>query len=115
MGACDFSTYGSGKTLDEAYKNAVDAALYEHGHDSYNGTISTTDSVRIDSGAPRYGTKAFTKYLHKYYADTHNWDTEKWKTRAVELTGKALKEYRKRNGLERKRVKVFFFFGIAGC
>lgn len=42
MGACSFTTRASGNTMSEAYRNAVDDAETEYGHDSYNGTISTT-------------------------------------------------------------------------
>lgn len=110
MGACDFATIGAGKDLKDAYNNAVEDALYQHGHDPYNGTISTTSLMGLASNAPRYGTKAFNKYVHNAL-DT----MPKWQCYAVEVKGKALKEYRKQHGLERKRIKVFYFFGIAGC
>lgn len=110
MGACSFYQSAYGKDLQDAYKNAVDEARYEHGHDSYNGTISTTDLIGLDSSAPRYGTKAFSKYLNKRL-DT----MDKWSCLAVEVTGKALKEYRQRHGLQRRKIKVYFFYGIAGC
>lgn len=42
MGAYDFHASVYGETADEAYKEAVDEALYEYGRDPYNGTISTT-------------------------------------------------------------------------
>ena len=45
MGACSFSTYATGKTVEQAYQNAVEQAQFEYGHDSYNGTISTTSGV----------------------------------------------------------------------
>jgi len=42
MGAHDFHAQSYGVTADEAYKDAVDQAHYDYGHDAYNGTISTT-------------------------------------------------------------------------
>ena len=45
MGAHNFHTQAYGVTADEAYKEAVDAAIYDYGHDAYNGTISTTSGV----------------------------------------------------------------------
>lgn len=42
MGACNFIEFGRGKTKEEAFDRLVDDALWEHGHDPYNGTISTT-------------------------------------------------------------------------
>ncbi len=112
MGACDFTLIKHGKTLQDAFDNAVEDALHEHGHDAYNGTISTTSLHGIDNNAPRYGTKAFDKYLNKQF-DING--IQKWECRAVEIKGKALKEYRRRRGLERKKIKVYLFFGLAGC
>jgi hypothetical protein len=110
MGACSFKCYGVGKDLNEAYENACAEVRFNQGHDSYNGTISTTMKTSEDSDAPRFGTKAFSAHLNKAFETI-----PKWECRAVEVTGKALKEYRERNGLQRKRIKVYFFFGIAGC
>jgi len=42
MGAHNFHASVYGETADEAYKDAVDEALFEYGHQRYNGTISTT-------------------------------------------------------------------------
>lgn len=42
MGGHNFETYALGKDAADAYSKAYDRALYEHGHDPYNGTISTT-------------------------------------------------------------------------
>lgn len=41
MGAHNFEHWQRGKTAEDAFRRAVDDALYEHGHNSYNGTIST--------------------------------------------------------------------------
>jgi hypothetical protein len=45
MGAVNIECELDGKSLEDAYKKAVDYALYEYGHNTYNGTISTTDGV----------------------------------------------------------------------
>lgn len=42
MGAQTFITWGYGKTLKDAYQNAVEEARDYYGEDPYNGTISTT-------------------------------------------------------------------------
>lgn len=112
MGACNFKTLAAGKDLNDAFKNAVDAALYEHGRDNYNGTISTTSLCGIRGGMPRYGTKAFYDAVERLHDKN---GLQKWDCWAVEVTGKALKAYRQRHGLERRRIRVFFFFGLAGC
>lgn len=44
MGAVDFCIKVHGKTAQEAFDSAVDAALYEHGHSGYTGSIAEKDS-----------------------------------------------------------------------
>lgn len=46
MGACSFQITSYGKSISEAYSNAVADAIHEYGNDAYNGTISTTSGVR---------------------------------------------------------------------
>ena len=112
MGWANFEVLSHGKDLRSAYNNAVENARFEYGHDSYNGPISTTSGVQLDLNAPRYGTKAFDKYITRRF-DKDN--MPKYSCFAVELTGKALKEYRQRHRLERKRIRVFYFYGLVGC
>jgi len=45
MGAHDFSTQSYGETHSQAYKEAVEQAEYDEGHNPYNGTISTTSGA----------------------------------------------------------------------
>lgn len=45
MGAQLIQLTARGASLKEAYTNAVEDAIFEHGNDSYNGTISTTNGV----------------------------------------------------------------------
>ena len=47
MGAHNFHTTMYGETASEAYRDAVDDALFEEGHNPYNGTISTTNGFTI--------------------------------------------------------------------
>jgi hypothetical protein len=52
MGATQFKVRYSGKTADEAYRNACDDAEEEYGHqEGYNGTISTTHGFRDETEA----------------------------------------------------------------
>lgn len=52
MGACQFKVRSTGKTIEEAYKNACDDAEQEYGtQDGYNGTISTTHSFKDETEA----------------------------------------------------------------
>ena len=118
MGAYDFGTARVTKTPKEAYKKAVEEALYEHGHDGYNGTISTTDSYYYFNGDdhPRWGTKKFDDWENKILS-RDNGPIQKWGAcGCVEITGKAAKEIKEVNGLKGKRgLKVWYFFGWAAC
>ena len=50
MGATQFKTRSTGKTVEEAYRRACEIAEDEYGHqDGYNGTISTTDGFRDET------------------------------------------------------------------
>lgn len=44
MGAAQFTTTAEGKDAKEAFKNAVEEAGYEYGHDGYTGTIAEKSS-----------------------------------------------------------------------
>jgi len=111
MGACDFGQIEFGKTVDDAYQKACDEALYESGHDAYNGTISTTHGfVMFKYNAHRDLWKQTDELIEK------SRKIEKWgRCGAMILTGKRAVEYKKRNGLKGKRGVVVCFFGMAAC
>ena len=44
MGAREFTTTASGATASEAFKNAVEDALYLYGHGGYTGSIAEKTS-----------------------------------------------------------------------
>ena len=46
MGACDFQVVQFGRDARDAFDAATRAALYEYGHNPYNGTISTVRDFR---------------------------------------------------------------------
>ena len=116
MGATNFSATKIAKTPREAYKAAVKGAEYEHGHDGYNGTISTTDRYYFFNEHPRWGTKKFDKWEDKILSND-NGPVQKWEAcGCVEIKGKAAKEIKEVNGLKGKRgLKVWYFFGLAAC
>lgn len=62
MGATTFKLYSRGKSLKEAYNSAVEDAVFEHGNDPYNGTISTTMGV-VDMTKQYLASK---KELHEF-------------------------------------------------
>ena len=45
MGADPFVTSASGDTAKAAFDKAVEAALYQYGHDGYTGSIAEKDSI----------------------------------------------------------------------
>lgn len=49
MGAAEFVTEASGKTMQEAWDTAKEKALYDHGHAGYSGTIAEKPGF-IDCG-----------------------------------------------------------------
>jgi hypothetical protein len=102
---------GKFKNENEAYRKAVQEALDYYGHqDGYNGTISTSCGVKLDSSAPKFGTKAWEKYedmmLEKLQKRGH--------CIAVEVKGKTANEIKVKRGFAGKRgIKVYYFFGWA--
>lgn len=50
MGAEFFETKSNGKSVEEAFKKAVDQALYDHGHSGYTGTIAEKDEFQTIPG-----------------------------------------------------------------
>jgi len=103
MGACSFEVIYVAKTAQEAYNNAVEDAIFEDGHNPYNGTISTTDGFSMAKDAPRYGTKKFQEWESE-----KDEAMEKRSCLCVEVKGVKAKQYKTGRGM-----KVFYFFGVA--
>jgi hypothetical protein len=49
MGAYEFTTVGRGQSADQAFRQAGDAAAWEHGHGGYTGTIAEKNSFTVVS------------------------------------------------------------------
>ena len=112
MGATNFGDLAVGryKTASEAYNSLVDEALYEYGHDSYNGTISTTGGFTVRNDNPRYGTKAFDKWENKMLDVAEKWGN----CVCIEITGAVLKRMKESRGYKGKKgIKAFYFIGWA--
>ncbi|GAG41182.1 unnamed protein product [marine sediment metagenome] len=108
MGACDFSNlYIGTKTPQEAFNELSDEARSEYGTDSYNGTISTTDLVKVVELPARMGPG---KYVEKYVDEVGKWEC--W---CVELKRsylqKVKKQYPSLKG--KKGIRAYVFFGWA--
>lgn len=83
MGACNFITFGKGRTAREAFNALVQEAEYDYGHDPYNGTISTTSLSRkpVKVIRKRYTPKAQQEAVK--VAEKDGWG-EKWESRVID-------------------------------
>ncbi|MFJ4680586.1 hypothetical protein [Kitasatospora sp. NPDC088783] len=52
MGAADFTAYQDGTDVDQAFRDAVDAARCEYGSRSYTGTIAEKDDYQVVTDTP---------------------------------------------------------------
>ena len=112
MGAWDrlYIEIGRYKNASEAYDDLVSEALYESGHDSYNGTISTTSGFIMRDDNPRYGTKAFDKWENKMLDVAKKWED----CVCIEITGAVLKRMKENRGYKGKKgIRAYYFFGWA--
>lgn len=85
MGAHDFTDYylwdgsdhwhnrGGPVTAEQAYSTLCEEALHEHGHDGYNGTISTTSGVHVVTQTPQTREQA-SKIMGERIEGLHKWD-----------------------------------------
>ena len=111
MGAQTFMITAYGKDMKSAYDNAVEDYLYEYGHDSYNGTISTTCGYRqvygvVDNNTPWTKTKEKKAYEKAYdMLET----MEKRECKGIDL-GKVSNRITHHNGWHK-----FIFFGWGAC
>ena len=101
MGACNFIEFKVAKTARQAFDELVNEALYEYGHDPYNGTISTTSLSRrpIKVIQKTWGPRAEKKAVK--IADADGWG-EKWESRVIDCG-------RTKGG------HMLAFYGWAGC
>lgn len=73
MGACSFTTSAYGKSIQEAYNNAVEDATHEYGNDAYNGTISTTRGVRDVTAEFKRSGKSLNQYINDNIDNFNKW------------------------------------------
>ena len=101
MGACNFIDFKAAETAEEAFGILVQEAMYEHGHDPYNGTISTTyltgRSVRT---ADEWNEDV--RELAVAEADANDWG-EKREARAIDC------------GATGDGLRMWAFYGWAAC
>lgn len=111
MGAHSIATIGYGRNAKEAYNRAVEDALYEDGHDAYNGTISTTNGFRLDTikGQKRITKKAIDKWVEQAEDRTEKWG----QCLALELPRSHDASKRARKAI--RGGKAYIFVGWAAC
>jgi hypothetical protein len=73
MGACSFTTSSYGKSMSEAYNNAVEDATHEYGNDAYNGTISTTRGVRDVTAEFKRSGLGINEFINKNIEKCEKW------------------------------------------
>jgi hypothetical protein len=84
MGAEQFGTRSSGKTVEEAFEAAREQAFYDYGHAGYTGTIAEKSSfheVKLPTGVTA---QEFLGWLQGYRAPPEVYNTV---TRRYERTG----------------------------
>ena len=100
MGAVNFSDEAKAKNASAAYDYLVEEALYEHGHNPYNGTISTCDMGRCTLSFKEFKEENIEKaYDH---IEEIGWGS-KWVADYVDL------------GKDKKGDSHFLFYGWASC
>ncbi len=111
MGATTFMITAYGKDISDAYNNAVEDAEYEYGHDSYNGTISTTYGCRQVYGVVDGNTDWTQKKENKAVEVAYDMidSMEKRDCKGIDL-GKVSNRITHHNGWHK-----YLFFGWAAC
>ena len=131
MGAHNLSDRAVGKTMREAYDSAVSNAEYNHGHDPYNGTISTTEGFTDKTreltklmARKREGSVKFTvnvgngfgfKQIDKHFKDMtedewHKQCVNDWEEEAWDNTEKWEEVW---GALSNKKTNLYIFAGWA--
>lgn len=63
MGRSEFTCYGQGKTVEEAYRKAREADAYRNGHNGYTGTIASTGGCKLIKVPAGMSPKKFVKLI----------------------------------------------------
>lgn len=88
MGATTYITTGQGAKVENVFNGLVKDALFEYGHDSYNGTISTTSlGANITNKIPANVLKN-KKALNNFLDNDENYQLlfpKKWETTYIDL------------------------------
>lgn len=113
MGAHTFQTTIAGKKLlpNDAYDALVKQAQHEHGHDPYNGTISTTSGYVMLH--PPKGCQ-LDVFIRRVLEDGDGSPVQKWgPAGCIEVTGAKATAIKKAHGLDGTRARAYIFIGWA--
>lgn len=123
MGATDFvNDYRGPLGMAEAYREVVEQAFYDAGHDPYNGTISTTSGVMLDPAVKGPMTRdEVSEHLHP--KDGPDWwdkdeQPSKWDAAwAIQLKPEPdyVDPYEGRFGTPDRHQPGWVFYGWAAC
>lgn len=78
MGGTTFYSEGEGATIGEAFRDAVEHALYETGHGSYSGTISEKSEFVLIPDSEWKGKYSPGEYARKLVNDDDDRIADKW-------------------------------------
>lgn len=73
MGATTFCERTRGKSMKEAYSKRVDELLEEYGHDTYNGTMSTTSGFVDKTEDFKRSGKTISQFIDDKIEDASKW------------------------------------------
>lgn len=103
MGANTFDKIIFGKNASNAYIKAKKEADEEYGHqEGYSGQINSTNSVEQITVDYRYNTKNYNKLVDEKLNNIN-----KRECLLIEITGKAAKDLKEKNGLKGSHDKVY--------
>jgi hypothetical protein len=108
MGACRFSKFYIGKkSPQEAFDELCNEAISEYGNNPYNGTISTTDLVKV--------VELPTRVSPQKFLENNAENVDKWCCWCVELKRSYLQKAKKQYPIlkGKKGIRAYIFFGLA--
>ena len=76
MGAEEFTTSGTGKNVNEAFKEAQERAFYDVGHQGHSSTIAEKDSFKLIPCEMTHD--AVDEMVDKCLNDMDHWCQDKW-------------------------------------
>lgn len=104
MGAINFIEFKAAHDVKQAFIELVSEAVWDYGHDPYNGTISTTRLRKGYKAVAEVGERFSEDVEERAYkaAEDDGWG-EKWESRALYC------------GVDEKGGSVWAFYGWAAC